>query len=469
MATRTTATTTTTTTAGSSTGGQANPTGGHANAATTGAPGGGGTGGGGGGGGGGAGGGGGGVGPPGGPPAGGAFALAPAYVAQPNAFIDYGTRYGQRLYEQSVAPLPHEYDCEEEGLREFIRSLKDHAIEANWTQTLTMPQDGQNYMLLDNYGTLKLETIQAYANTYIGQQVRAAQDSFAMYKCLAASLSETARNRVASKLEQYTVNNQFDGLLYFKSIVQIAQVDTRATVTDLRTKLLSLDQHMQTVDSDISQFNDAVTAWRQALDARGERVGDTDLMVNLFRGYRACIDHEFQQWIKMKQHDYNEGQDVSPDALMSLALNTYNTMIKDGTWKAPTKDQETIVTLTAKIEQLQKKLKSNNKGKNNNKIKKGDKQQDDKAKGKTGDTKGKTKREYPAWKKKAPTGNEPSMKDVSGRTTSLVQASPDVDFTQGRDCKKGNQQSGKSDTNGNNELQINRNMTAILEDDDSSI
>ena len=399
------------------------------------------------------------------PPAAPSFALAPAYVPAANTFIDYSTRYGQRLYEASVAPLPHEYDCQEEGLREFVRSLKDRAVTSNWEPTLQIQQGGRLHDLFDSYGSLTVRSIRAHAETYIGFQVRNAQNSFAIYTCLAASLTEGARNRVAAKLSDYTIDGQFDGLLYFKAIIQTAQVDTRATVTDLKTKLLTLNLLMSEVGSDIVEFNSSVTAWEQALNARGEQVGETDLLVNLFRGYKCCEDEEFQRWTKMKLDEYNEGKDITPKSLMELAQNKYNSMVKEGTWKAPTKEQETIVSLNAQVTQLKKTIKANNKLLK--KAKKGDKQQDDKDKSGKPD-KEKKKREYPAWKKIAPKTGEPHTKVVNGRTYHWCGLHQLWTAHEEKDCKlkKATNESNTTTTNPNR-LQIDRNLAAIAEDDSS--
>ena len=325
--------------------------------------------------------------------------------------------------------------------------------------------------MLDNYGTLTVASIKAHAETYIGFQVRDAQNSFAMYTCLAASLTEAARNRVAAKLTDYTIDGQFDGPLYFKAIIQTAQVDTRATVTDLKTKLLTLNLLMSEVGSDIVQFNSSVTEWEQALQARGEQVGHTDLLVNLFRGYGTCEDLEFQRWIKIKQDEYNEGKDLTPKSLMELAQNKYNNMLKDGTWKAPTKEQETIVNLTAKVAQLQKKIKANTK--TLRKAKKGDKQQDNK----DGDNsekveKSKKKREYPAWKKVPPAAGEPHTKVVNGKTYYWCKHHKLWCSHKESECKLGATQNNNTNNTGSTSnqqgLEINRNLAAIA-DDDSSI
>ncbi len=48
-----------------------------------------------------------------------------------------------------------------------------------------------------------------------------------------------------------------------------------------------------------------------------------DLLLNLFKGYKACKDAEFVDYIKKKEKYYKEGGDVTYEQLMDWALNKY--------------------------------------------------------------------------------------------------------------------------------------------------
>ncbi len=75
----------------------------------------------------------------------------------------------------------------------------------------------------------------------------------------------------------------------------VSHVDTRATITSVRTKLSNLDHAMREQDSDIEHFNDYVIGLVSELHARGEQTHN--LLVNLFKGYKACKDAEFVEYI----------------------------------------------------------------------------------------------------------------------------------------------------------------------------
>jgi hypothetical protein len=86
------------------------------------------------------------------------------------------------------------------------------------------------------------------------------------------------------------------GALLLKIIIRKAHVDTRATVSFIRTALSSLDTKMMALDSDISKFNAYVKTQVIALEARGETT--TDLLVNVFKGYETSLS--LHLWMLLK-------------------------------------------------------------------------------------------------------------------------------------------------------------------------
>jgi hypothetical protein len=102
------------------------------------------------------------------------------------------------------------------------------------------------------------------------------------------------------------------------------------------------------LDSDVAAFNLYVQTQVKNLSARGET--SNDLLVNLFKGYKAANDTEFYDLIKHKHNDYEEGMDV--DALnltMATSLVKYEARNLTKEWAEPTKEQGQILALTAQI------------------------------------------------------------------------------------------------------------------------
>ena len=59
-----------------------------------------------------------------------------------------------------------------------------------------------------------------------------------------------------------------------------------------------------------------------------------------------------------KKNDYEEGQDLHEEDLMTMAENKFKSLIWSGECNAPSKEQKEILALTAKIESITKKKKS---------------------------------------------------------------------------------------------------------------
>ena len=84
--------------------------------------------------------------------------------------------------------------------------------------------------------------------------------------------------------------------------------------------------------------------------SRGETTHD--LLSNLFKGYAVASDNTFTKYIERKQEEYEDGADLQPISLMSLADKKYKTLKVKGTWNAPSQEEEKILALKTEIDQL---------------------------------------------------------------------------------------------------------------------
>ena len=96
---------------------------------------------------------------------------------------------------------------------------------------------------------------------------------------------------------------------------------------------------MREQDSDIEHFNDYVIGLVSKLHARGEQT--QDLLVNLFKGFKACKDAEFAEDIKKKEYLYEEGGQVDYQQLMDWAINKFKTRKESEQWCQRTTEEET--------------------------------------------------------------------------------------------------------------------------------
>lgn len=364
--------------------------------------------------------------PPGGAGGGGVGAVQPAFALTPSQAvqgpIDYGTRHGQRLYENNTSPLSMTYDLEAEKLLLFLDMVKERSNTANWAFTAAIPMAGGGVGdFFDNFGSISVDTLRNYANTFVGTPSRRAQDSLQMYHCLHASLTDETRIRVNDKREHFMVTpaggaSTPEGLMYLKAICATAQVDTIATTTQLMKTMASLDYTMTSQDSNIKEFNMIVNRTRTQLLGRGERLTDSQLLVYLFKGYLACQDKSFVAYINGLKDQYEDGRyQTNPNALMTIAHNKFDLMVEAGQWKEGSAEEKQIVALKASFEKLSKTLTKTKK-----KAKKEKQKPDspsDEEKHNDGKKKKKEKKsKYPAWKLKPPGPNEPETKTANGKT-----------------------------------------------------
>ena len=290
-----------------------------------------------------------------------AFAFSPALAVQ--GLLDYTKSEHSKIYKSAIREVSKEpFDCEAEGLYQFLKDVQDRADEMGWSEgilniTLEVTDNGDpvEENLIDNYGTISLEQVVESELQYINEEGRGAQDTYMLYKCLMASLTNAAKKRISLWSDQYRIGNNdlCSGVALLKIIIRESHLDTNATTNQIRTKLSNLDSYILTVDSDIGKFNQYVKLLVQSLTARNQRT--SDLLINLFKGYGAVSDEVFRAWLMRKQDDHEEGEELTPDDLMIAAKNKYDTMVEKGTWNAPTAEEK-IVALEAKFNSTMKSL-----------------------------------------------------------------------------------------------------------------
>jgi hypothetical protein len=181
------------------------------------------------------------------------------------------------------------------------------------------------------------------------------------------------------------------GPLLIKLIISKAHVDSRSTISYIRKALTELDTKMVELDSDVEAFNLYVNQQIRDLSSRGQT--SSDLLVNLFKGYKCAADDKFFDYINRKESDYDEGGDVTETNLMAGALVKYKARKLTQSWGKPTKEQDQILALTAQLEKLSAKKATNPPAK-----RKGDK-----------------KENKWAWKNVQPKEGEPQTKTFEGK------------------------------------------------------
>ena len=341
------------------------------------------------------------------------FALSPALV-DAGGVIDYSTAAGKKIYAGATKSLADDsdslYDGSAENLSAFLHRLKVRAMEYGWLDGGILDVDTAPgaavpvlVNLIEKYGDLTLTQVRDHVTVYSGVQNRAAQDCMQLFHCIMKSLTNDAINKVKNKFQDYTVAGTPSGVLLVKVLVREAHLDTNATVSRIRTEIANLDQYMVKIKGNVTKFNLHVEDLVTQLTSRGQE--SQELLHNLFQAYKMCNDEPFVRYIEAKEKDYDDGELVTPEEIMLVAGNKYQTRVDKGEWQAPSQSQTQIIALKAEV----KKLRSNNKTKTKSKrmIKKKGEKSKTNAKGK------------PEWMTKPPTDAEKragNQKKMDGKT-----------------------------------------------------
>mmetsp|Transcript_27703 Transcript_27703/g.45808 ORF Transcript_27703/g.45808 Transcript_27703/m.45808 type:complete len:339 (+) Transcript_27703:192-1208(+) len=289
------------------------------------------------------------------------FALTPADAMQSALVtmqgpLDYSSSIGQLIWKTTVHPLESKlYNGSQHGFLHFLKAFKLRAKEFHWTNTLQVPQDDQVYDLTAQYHILTVDSITQHVLMYIKELSRDAQNSIMIWKCLKNSFTPKLRNSIERHSHIFKVNGVPDGLLYFKVLIQIVQPNTRTTIANINHKLESLDSMMVKVDYNVKQFNEHVQVLVDALAAAGET--PHNLVQHLWKGYRACADKSFLDYIKRRHQDWNHGMDITPKQLMMEAEEEYQSLVDDQVWLEPSAEEKQISALVAQLQELNSRMK----------------------------------------------------------------------------------------------------------------
>ena len=286
-----------------------------------------------------------------------AFSLTPATAH--GGILDYATTAGRKMYANATAKLDDDqFDCVADDLYSFLKALKDRAREYGWDEPgigiLSIPDDPVNPQefksLIESHGELDLQTILDFETSYIQGQSRSAQDAAQLYRCLMASISKEGKKKILVWEDHYTVNGLGSGNLLLKIIIRESHLDTNATSASIRKRLTNLDRYLPTIGHDVTKFNNYVKLMVDGLRSRGEVTND--LLINLFKGYSACTDKEFIDYIRRKEDSFEEGAMITPDQLMKYADEKYKSLLQKGIWNAPDANEEKILALQVEINKL---------------------------------------------------------------------------------------------------------------------
>ena len=184
------------------------------------------------------------------------FALSPAVAVV--GLLDFTKSEHSKIYKSGIrAVTDTPFDCETEGLFQFLREVQDRASEMGWMDgilNVDITEEGDEdeetlSNLIENYGTLTLEQVIAHEEEYINTEFHEAQDTYMLYQCLMSSLSPEAKKKIMLWSEQYQLDmndtKYSSGVALLKVIIRESHLDTNATSNSIRTKLSNLDVYIK--------------------------------------------------------------------------------------------------------------------------------------------------------------------------------------------------------------------------------
>lgn len=160
---------------------------------------------------------------------------------------------------------------------------------------------------------------------------------------------------------------------------------------------------------DVVAFNKYVKDQLSTLTSRDET--SSDIIVNLFKGYKACTDHEFTDYIKDVRNRYEEGEDLTYQTIMQKAEMKYQSRLLRKEWNAPTEDQTELIALRAQMLDLAKTRAAPRAARSKTEKHKSKKRSDD---GKKGARPARTFYGKHAWRNTLPKAGESHTKTVEG-------------------------------------------------------
>jgi hypothetical protein len=126
-----------------------------------------------------------------------------------------------------------------------------------------------------------MQHIQEESSRYLNKATRKRQNKYQLFVCLTNIVDEHSRRLLANDKDIYTQSGTPCGITYLKLLIQIAEIDIRATASHIRCCLTQLDTNMiNEAKRNIIQFNEHVHDLMNSLSTKGET--SNNIIVNFF-------------------------------------------------------------------------------------------------------------------------------------------------------------------------------------------
>jgi hypothetical protein len=289
----------------------------------------------------------------------GAFSLHPATVSA--AAIDYSTSTGAKLYRSATEQLQDDalYSLDDPDNNLLIENLTTRASASGWEPIFLINNDH----LLESYGAILRTDITDHVRTILANANRAKQSDAQLLKCLKNSVDANTKATMAASHTDWRVQPagaaaadplEDSGILYLYTLLEKSEVTSRSLCSHVKRQLGQMNTIMRSqAKSDIKKFNHIVDEHLLTLRKHQQPLSDDDLINFLFVGYIACSDKNFVTAMERVKDDWElDHSNITPQQLMKLALNKYDTRVLEKSWNKPSSEEREIVALKAQITKL---------------------------------------------------------------------------------------------------------------------
>ena len=291
------------------------------------------------------------------------FAVTPA--GHRKGFLDFDQKADTILYKEATKSLYQDpqdrYNLDPEHTQSFLNKVYDRGQHCNLS-VLQVPEDNSsatsrmvNYC--KNHAQFDLEHLRTYAETYIGAEVRKAQDDKILCRLLQESLSESAYKVISTDRSDYTVDGTECGLLMLRHILEHSSVDTTIDPDIVRDELTRAHEKFVSLHHDVKAFNEWFSEKVEQLKQNG--ILDTELhwlRSILFTSYEKSTDSLFRAYIEQQKDYLRDNPDKSKDftwkVLMSRASKKVDSLLIDSKRASSTKE-DPILALETKLKRQQ--------------------------------------------------------------------------------------------------------------------
>lgn len=284
--------------------------------------------------------------------------------------INYGTSDGQKTYKRATSSLKDEYDGTADGITVFRMQLEQKAENEGWSNGMGgdcvhIPRDGIDpssglVNIVKERTQVSEDAIRTWAMINVVQQsidpnmiTRKAQNNKNMVETITNTLSKDCLATLGLKDERYTVGGVVIAALFYKVLLEGAELETMVTSANIRAGLQQPELKLAELDHNIKDFADFIRSSLKKLHARGETTNDKDLLLSVFRALKLARDADFRDHFKKEQLMYMSNKRMyDVDSLLFDAETMYSVKIENDDWGKRSKEEEEIIAMKAEFKDL---------------------------------------------------------------------------------------------------------------------